>query len=375
VGSVCTSNAACADVFGCTVNVCDPGNPAADPVTGCVTTEDDALCDDGIACTIRVCAPGELGVDANGCTYDLDNTVCEDDGFTCTQELCSPTAVGADPVTGCWVRVLNAACFDDDSCTEDICDPARAVDSSGCTHPVHPFHDDDGDGYADADTCGGPDCNDDCAAINPGQVEGGGCALDADGADNDCNYLTPALQVAFPTSAPQAAPSYPAGDCTVVETTDYSPDKALGPPDCTNCYDYLCDTPGAGGYEPCSWFHANSATRGGIALLLDEVVHAIRIVVYLTYRAENLFNAITSPTGPGPPFEDLLDGVLNGTVPQACSMPRAGDDFTVTYDLLSTGPRQMQGMQLVPNSSLTGIDAVRVEHTTEWDRNPPGLCP
>ncbi|MEE9297344.1 MAG: hypothetical protein V3W34_20590, partial [Phycisphaerae bacterium] len=46
----CVTNFDCNDGVACTIDVCDPVNPLADPITGCVITPDAAACDNGLFC-------------------------------------------------------------------------------------------------------------------------------------------------------------------------------------------------------------------------------------------------------------------------------------------------------------------------------------
>jgi hypothetical protein len=64
----------CDDGIGCTnPDLCDPGHPAADPLTGCRTPPVHSKCDDGVACTVDTCDAG-LG----RCVY-----TCQTPGITC----------------------------------------------------------------------------------------------------------------------------------------------------------------------------------------------------------------------------------------------------------------------------------------------------
>ena len=138
------SSASCATQNQCaTSSTCDPSDPGADPVTGCVTTykpsgalcsldapcvqeaECQAVegggiecvvvveCDDGDACTIDSCE------DAACVATPMD---CADDN-PCTTESCDEGAcsAAADPTV----------CDDDNPCTVDSCDPDAA---QTCSH-------------------------------------------------------------------------------------------------------------------------------------------------------------------------------------------------------------------------------------------------
>ncbi|NMB77054.1 MAG: DUF11 domain-containing protein [Myxococcales bacterium] len=170
-GDACTAGDACqagSCASGAAV-VCDDGNActddACDPTAGCVFTPDDTnACDDGDACTAGdACQAGSC---ASGAAV-----VC-DDGNACTDDVC-------DSTTGCVFTPDDTnACDDNDSCTENSC-------SSGACLATPLDADDDGYGPA---ACGGSDCDDSNASVNPAASEGPlGQPTCQDSLDNDCD--------------------------------------------------------------------------------------------------------------------------------------------------------------------------------------------
>ncbi len=107
-----------------------------------------------------------------GC-YECTSTQDCDDGNPCTDDLCVGNV--------CEYVNNTASCDDGDACTvNDVC--AGGVCSGD---PL----DADQDGYV-SDQCGGPDCDDSDAAVNPGATEAPfGDPVCADQVDNDCDDL------------------------------------------------------------------------------------------------------------------------------------------------------------------------------------------
>ena len=130
----------CGDGTVCTTDVCDPGDPNADPVTGCVNAPID--CDDDIFCTVDSCDP------ADGCVNTRDDSLC-DDGAVCEIAECKPGDDADD--NGCVYTPDDSRCDDRNACTTDACDPdSEAAGDDGCTHtPV----DCDDDIYCTVDSC------------------------------------------------------------------------------------------------------------------------------------------------------------------------------------------------------------------------------
>ncbi len=168
VGDVCSNGACvsggardCNDNNICTDDSCVQG-------LGCTHANNNAACDDGDACTDGdICMNGSC--QGGGSPFDCD------DGNPCTDDQCHP-------VNGCSHSYNTDACDDADACTiNDVC-------SNGTCAGV--AKDTDGDSFID-EACGGQDCNDDNANINPGVFEGpSGDAVCSDGVDNNCNDLT-----------------------------------------------------------------------------------------------------------------------------------------------------------------------------------------
>ncbi len=169
-------------------------------------------------------------------------------GF-CVDGVCCDTACGggaADDCTACSVAAGAAqdgvcgpadgwACDDGDACTmEDTC-------ANGACAGV-PL-DGDADGHV-AETCGGDDCDDGSANVNPEIYEGGaGTAVCADGLDNDCDGLTDLAQAACQACSTDA--DCDDGDpCNGVELCTASVCVIGSPLDCDDsdvCTDDTCD--------------------------------------------------------------------------------------------------------------------------------------
>lgn len=114
-------------------------------------------CDDGIACTRDECLP------SGDCEHTRDHLACPDG------EYCSPTGC-----VGGSICASDADCTRPEPCILVSCDPSRRV----CVYSVL---DGDGDGYP-PEVCGGSDCDDARADVNPG------ITMDVcDGVDADCS--------------------------------------------------------------------------------------------------------------------------------------------------------------------------------------------
>jgi len=146
-------------------NDCDGLIDVNDNTCGACNADSD--CDDGNACTGK-----ETCVDHHcerGIHLDCD------DGNPCTDDSC-------DPLSGCAYSNNTGACDDGDECTID--DHCLGGECRGSLRDV------DGDDYVDEE-CGGLDCDDSRAAVNPAAFEGPlGSPLCSDGLDNNCNGLT-----------------------------------------------------------------------------------------------------------------------------------------------------------------------------------------
>ncbi|MBM4343315.1 MAG: putative metal-binding motif-containing protein [Deltaproteobacteria bacterium] len=192
-GNACTDDG-CDPKNGCTFAAntlaCNDGNSCTDADScagGACKSAKPTNCDDANTCTQDLCDP------AKGCTYQklVDGTPCND-GDACTQSdkcangicLGGPkvgcndgepcTTDGCDPKKGCTVAALpdGDPCNDNNNCTID-----EACGKGKCTPKGK--KDADGDGHLPT-SCGGDDCDDNCAACFPGQLEV------CDDFDNDC---------------------------------------------------------------------------------------------------------------------------------------------------------------------------------------------
>jgi len=185
-GSVCNGTERCdasAPGSGCVPGdalVCDDGasctaDSCSEAAGGCVFAPDDSACGDGVDCTVDACRPSD-SEDPTGCVRMPDDSLCATDfctvGARCTNLGC---AGGSD-----------RDCLDGDPCTADSCDSSAAM----C---VSVPRDTDGDGYpAEAVTgadgsvvmCGGTDCDDGEASVNPGATEV------CNRVDDDCDRMT-----------------------------------------------------------------------------------------------------------------------------------------------------------------------------------------
>lgn len=152
------------------------------------------MCPPGAACVSGVCSTSidggirDGGVDASGADTGAE-CECVDDGVPCTDDRCvdgscvhlpNHTSCGfgmrCDRVSGCTLEVCatTADCPSDDRCFVASCDAARRV----C---VYTPLDGDMDGFAPI-VCGGEDCDDSRADVNPS------IAQDVcDGVDADCS--------------------------------------------------------------------------------------------------------------------------------------------------------------------------------------------
>lgn len=153
VAIACTNDDGCQDGFFC--------NGAERCVSGQCEPGQGPSCDDGVACTVDECSE-VLGA----CAATPSDAACDDGAFCNGQEVCDPT-LDCQPGTP-------VGCDDGIACTLDRCDEA----SRGC---VSTIVDGDLDTFIST-VCGGDDCDDANAAVNPGATEQ--CA---DNLDNDCD--------------------------------------------------------------------------------------------------------------------------------------------------------------------------------------------
>lgn len=151
--------------------------------------EADQDCNDQVSCTVDVCNRGL-------CENRPDNAVCQDERVCNGREVC-------DTRHGCVPGEAYRGCNDANPCTMDRCvEPEQPGALPGCEYlPL----DRDGDTHVDS-RCGGQDCDDVNASINPGSLES--CV---DALDNDCNGLVdgsdPACQMDFDNcTSPRSLP-------------------------------------------------------------------------------------------------------------------------------------------------------------------------
>jgi hypothetical protein len=190
----CQSDADCNDGQVCNGQErCDPSSSEADPETGCVPGEP-VVCDDGASCTEERCSE-----EAGGCVVETREGAC-DDGVSCTTDRCAPEQ--SERSSGCVHEaddsLCNGFCFQGGECDPDRgcvggrerdcrdfnpCTADRCVESERMC--VHEPRDDDGDGFATAgafgQSCGGEDCDDSNASVNPDAEEL------CNGRDDDCD--------------------------------------------------------------------------------------------------------------------------------------------------------------------------------------------
>ncbi|MBI5479777.1 MAG: hypothetical protein HY906_13015 [Deltaproteobacteria bacterium] len=183
-------DATCDDGNACTDDECRPGDPQADPTTGCVHRHNTAPCNDGDPCTksdtcnAGVCEGTPYGcVDGRACTLDI----CNGDG-TCSYPLVGGTcliggqcyAAGAvNPLNHCEECIPSVSTSswspdDTNTCGDGVCEHCAAgvcvntpagVLANGCTPDANPCTDDYCDGAGscvhpndDTNTCGDGIC-------------------------------------------------------------------------------------------------------------------------------------------------------------------------------------------------------------------------
>ncbi len=201
-GPECLADYECDDRVACTIDRCGDGTCENRPCTDCCPEEltclpgfgcrtpprsctDDEDCRDEVRCTLDfcrddmtcahdpqpdLCGDGEICLPAVGCIPEPPTTCtsasdCEGASFCVGEWSC-------EPEFGCQFVSLRS-CDDGDPCTVDACDE----EADACTHVLV---DGDGDGHVATD-CGGDDCDDTDAAINPSASEVCG------GGDEDCD--------------------------------------------------------------------------------------------------------------------------------------------------------------------------------------------
>lgn len=278
---VCTSNAECPDPeIPCMEPSCDTDSGDCSVVesadsTACTDGDNDGVCMDG-ACVAADCGNGSIDTDevcddgnlegGDGCSAFcrpecLDNNSCQQDACL-GYERCEVTT-GATGQIG--------ICLPDSTRTTLDCDATCEIcDSIAGECVPSPAADADFDGHAST-ACGGDDCNDAEAGINPALPE-----ICGDGMDSNCNgdadegaisswypdcdddnyassSSTPMESCGAPASAPTSCSSgswttrAPTG--TLADCLDSDPEARPGqreyftsPYGRTSSYDYDCDT-------------------------------------------------------------------------------------------------------------------------------------
>jgi len=207
----CTGLADCDDGVACTDDACledgscanVPNNDSCeylfmcDPEAGCVPTGDECMepsdCDDGATCTDDDCQNGQ-------CESDPTPDACENEDLCIENEACDPGAEGSDAVTGCLAGNDVFCEQSGEPCMETACEPTTGE----CADFLQETADNDIDTYLDAD-CGGDDCDDEDATVNPGAEE------PCNGVDDDCDGLTDAVSIVGPMELDVADAIGPAG--------------------------------------------------------------------------------------------------------------------------------------------------------------------
>ncbi|RLB56075.1 MAG: hypothetical protein DRI34_09675, partial [Deltaproteobacteria bacterium] len=155
------------------------------------------FCNDNDDCTTDSCDP------ASGCQYSFNNDPCDDGQFCTVSDTC-------DGAGNCVGQVRDCS-SETDQCNTGICDEGQQAcvklplsdgtacdDGNACTMNdscldgacTGELLDNDDDGYVD-EACGGNDCDDSLAGVNPGASEGpAGDASCSDSLDNDCDGAT-----------------------------------------------------------------------------------------------------------------------------------------------------------------------------------------
>ncbi|MEE9293669.1 MAG: hypothetical protein V3W34_01720 [Phycisphaerae bacterium] len=210
-GDVCTGGACagtpnssvCTDGLQCTSDSCDPGDPSANPTTGCVFT----AVSNGTPCDAGACIEGET-CQAGACTGTP--TDCSGAGDQCNDASCD--AAGAEGNCDTLTPVANDTACDD----SDSCNVGEACQGGACS------------GGAPPDCSGaGDQCND--------------ASCDAAGSEGNCDTLTP---VANDTPCD-------VGACTEGETCQAGVCGGGTGTDCSGagdqCNDASCDAAGAEG--------------------------------------------------------------------------------------------------------------------------------
>lgn len=229
----------------------DGGDTDAGAGDRCTVDED---CDDGAFCTgAEICDPGSRNAGADGCV---------DGPMPCPTATCDE---GSDSCgMGCSDPDADADGFDSVECGGTDCDDARAevnpsatevCDVEGADEDCEPTTfgglDRDGDGFVDARCCNGDACGDDC---DDGRASTSPLAPEVcDGFDNDCDATVDegATIMAFadedrdlygdPARPIESCPGWPGVSTSPMDCDDTNPDVHSARPEIMDGIDNDCD--------------------------------------------------------------------------------------------------------------------------------------
>ncbi|MEE9296795.1 MAG: hypothetical protein V3W34_17765, partial [Phycisphaerae bacterium] len=133
----CVTNLDCDDGVGCTTDLCDPANPLADPITGCVNAANDANCDNLLFCDGAETCDALLDCQAgtSPCTNPL-LPVCDEAADVCVECLVAGDcddglfcngAETCDTLTDTCQAGTPPVIDDGVACTDDSCDEVLDV--------------------------------------------------------------------------------------------------------------------------------------------------------------------------------------------------------------------------------------------------------
>ena len=145
------------------------------PPAGC---NSDIACGDGMICNMGACIPGE-------CNFDRTcppGQVCDRSTFTCSGGGPAPCMSDAECMAGSFC--VSGTCQNVQCARDEHCPPMQRCENNRCVAEVVECSDGDGDGYGNGCMLG-MDCDDANPNVNPGMREDGMTLCD-DGVDNDC---------------------------------------------------------------------------------------------------------------------------------------------------------------------------------------------
>ncbi|NOY89657.1 MAG: hypothetical protein GXP55_00510 [Deltaproteobacteria bacterium] len=275
--------------------------------------------------------------DAN--TICSSNRDCFDAVFCNGAERCQPEDPGADDF-GC-VAAVRAACI-----AGQTCDEARGL----CLTMCEVNADADGDGHDSVD-CGGNDCDDANAAINPGAIE----VCDSD-VDNDCNGLADAADgVCVPCGVGYSGVD---GACTNIdECTDSTPCGAIG----ATCSDtdgsYACTCP-AGYSAPATGGTCTDEDECSLGIEdcdTDPAAICINTVGGFDCRCDGFAGDGHGPSGCG----ELVDARLSSLTPSVGSLSPVFAPDVPTYQVAL--PPGVTSVFLTPTVAYPGRATIRID--------------